>query len=42
MAEVVRQAIDRYLEREDDLDATYGAAPGFGATVPSRDEWDRG
>lgn len=42
MAEVVRRAIDAYLELGDDLDATFGAAPGLKATVPSRDEWDRG
>ena len=42
MAEVVRRAIDAYLATDDDLDATFGAAPGFGASVPSRDEWDRG
>ena len=42
MAEVIRRAIDAYLSADDDLDATFGAAPGFGATVPSRDEWDRG
>ena len=42
MAEVVRRAIDAYVERDDDLDATFGAARGLGVTVPSRDEWDRG
>ena len=42
MAEVVRRAIDAYLEPDDDLDATFGAARGLGATVPGRDEWDRG
>jgi hypothetical protein len=40
MAEVVRRALDAYLDVEDDLDATFGAAPDF--SVPSRDEWDRG
>lgn len=42
MAEVVRRAIDAYVEHEDDLDATFGATSGLRATVPSRDEWDRG
>jgi predicted DNA-binding protein len=42
MAEVVRRAIDSYLETDNDLDATFGAAPGLRETVPSRDEWNRG
>jgi predicted DNA-binding protein len=42
MAEVVRRAIDAYLDLDDDLDATFGAAPGIRATVPGRDEWARG
>jgi predicted DNA-binding protein len=42
MAEVVRRAIDAYLELDDDLDATFGAARGLAATVPHRDEWTRG
>jgi predicted DNA-binding protein len=42
MAEVIRLAIDSYLDSGDDLDATFGAAPGFGASVPDRDEWQRG
>ena len=44
MAEVIRRAIDGYLSDQPDpraaLAATFGAAPD--ATVPSRDEWDRG
>jgi hypothetical protein len=45
MAEIVRRALDSYLEDETPdpelaLAATFGAAPD--ATVPSRDEWDRG
>jgi predicted DNA-binding protein len=45
MAEVVRQALDAYLEVElpdpaPALEATFGAAPE--ASVPSRDEWQRG
>ena len=42
MAEVVRRAIDAYLEPGDDLDATFGVAPGLRSSVPDRDEWDRG
>lgn len=45
LAEVVRRALDDYFERrsadvEEVLSATFGAAPD--ASVPSRDEWDRG
>jgi len=44
LAEVVRRAVDRYLETElpdpeDALAVTFGADPD--ASVPSRDEWDR-
>jgi predicted DNA-binding protein len=42
MAEVVRRAIDAFLDADDDLDAAFGAAPGLRGLVPSRDEWDRG
>jgi len=42
MAEVVRRSIDAYLGLDDDLDATFGVASGIRATVPSRDDWDRG
>lgn len=42
MAELIRRAIDAYLEQDDDLDATFGAAPGLRARVPNRDEWERG
>jgi predicted DNA-binding protein len=45
MAEIIRRALDFYLEGEAPdpelaLATTFGAAPG--AAVPSRDEWDRG
>ena len=45
MAEIIRRALDMYLEGESPdpelaLVATFGAAPD--AAVPSRDEWDRG
>ena len=44
MAELVRRAVDDYLEDEPDvevaLSATFGAAPG--AQVPARDDWQRG
>ena len=41
MARLVREAIDAFLQGDDDLDATFGAAPGIESSVPSRDEWDR-
>jgi predicted DNA-binding protein len=45
MAEVVRRALDAYLEHEfpdprPALAATYGVDPTL--VPPSRDEWDRG
>ena len=45
LAEVVRRALDDYLERqsadvEAALSATFGAAPD--AATPNRDEWERG
>jgi hypothetical protein len=49
MAEIIRRALDSYLEDETPdpelalalaLAATFGAAPD--AAVPSRNEWDRG
>ncbi|MBS1846688.1 MAG: CopG family transcriptional regulator [Actinobacteria bacterium] len=44
MAEVIRRALDAYLDHEADpasaLAATFGAAPD--AEVPSRDSWRRG
>jgi predicted DNA-binding protein len=44
MAEIIRRAVDGYLNDQPDprkaLAATFGADPD--ASVPSRDEWDRG
>ena len=44
MAEVIRRALDAYLDTEREsavaLAATFGADPD--TAVPSRDEWDRG
>ena len=45
MAEIVRRALDAYLDEESPdprpaLAATFGADPY--AAAPSRDEWDRG
>jgi metal-responsive CopG/Arc/MetJ family transcriptional regulator len=45
MAEIVRRALDAYLEDESPdprpaLAATFGADPVL--VAPSRDEWDRG
>jgi predicted DNA-binding protein len=42
MAEVVRRAIDAYVDHDDDVEATFGAARGIRRAVPPRDEWDRG
>lgn len=43
LAEVVRRALDAYLDRERDvaaaLRATFGSDPNAGA--PSRDRWNR-
>jgi predicted DNA-binding protein len=41
VSELVREAIDALLAADDDLDATFGAAPGIRSKVPSRDEWER-
>lgn len=44
MAEVIRRALDGYLDEQAEPDealaATFGVAKDFG--VPSRDEWVRG
>jgi hypothetical protein len=44
MAEVIRRALDIYLQREGDpaaaLAASFGADPH--AAMPDRSEWDRG
>lgn len=40
MAEVVREAVDRYVSSEDDLDATFAAAPEIAASIPPRAEWE--
>ena len=44
MAELVREAVDEFLEVDSDpievLASTFGTAPD--AAVPSRDEWHRG
>lgn len=44
MAEIIRRAVDLYLDRYTDagpaLQATFGAIPD--AVAPSRDEWARG
>ncbi len=41
VSELVRDAIDVMLSADDDLDATFGSAPGIGSKVPSRSEWER-
>jgi predicted transcriptional regulator len=45
LAEVIRRALDAYLETQDvdsaaRLSATFGADPDV--SYPDRDEWDRG
>jgi len=45
LAELIREAVDQYLERagptlEEALEATAGTMPDL--EVPSRAEWDRG
>lgn len=44
MAEIIRRAVDGYLDTQADpsaaLAATFGSAPDL--QVPSRDEWARG
>lgn len=44
MAEIIRRALDGYLDEQADpktaLAATFGSVPNL--EVPSRDEWDRG
>ena len=44
MAEIIRRAVDLFLDRYPDpapaLDATFGAVPD--AVAPGRDEWERG
>lgn len=44
MAEVIRRAVDEYLDHDVDTDgallATFGSMPT--ATAPSRDVWSRG
>jgi predicted DNA-binding protein len=41
MAHIIREAIDSFLSEEDDIEATFGAAPDIAHRVPSRDEWER-
>lgn len=44
MAEVIRTALDRYLEEDADPSSSLAAAFGADTAIqmPSRDEWDRG
>jgi|HubBroStandDraft_1064217.scaffolds.fasta_scaffold994420_1 hypothetical protein len=41
MSELIRDAVDSLLAAEDDLEATFGAAPSIAVRVPSRAEWDQ-
>lgn len=44
MAEIIRRAVDGYLDEQTDpsaaLSATFGSVPEL--EVPARDEWGRG
>jgi predicted DNA-binding protein len=44
MAEIIRRAVDGYLDERGDptavLSVTFGSVPDL--EIPSRDEWDRG
>ena len=41
MSQLIREAVDSLLEGEDDLNLTFGSAPGIAGRVPLRSEWDR-
>jgi hypothetical protein len=41
MSQLIRDAVDSLLAGEDDLEMSFGAAPGVARRVPSRSEWDR-
>jgi hypothetical protein len=41
MSQLIRDAVDSFLATEDDVEMTFGSAPGVARRVPSRDEWDR-
>jgi hypothetical protein len=41
MSQLIREAIDAMLTEEDDLEATFGSAPGIARRVPPRSEWDQ-
>jgi hypothetical protein len=41
MSELIRDAVDTLRAAEDDLDATFGAAPSIATRAPSRAEWDQ-
>lgn len=41
MSQLIREAVDALLANEDDLETTFGAAPGIADRMPSRSEWDR-
>ncbi|HXW35487.1 MAG TPA: ribbon-helix-helix domain-containing protein [Acidimicrobiales bacterium] len=40
VSRIIREAVDVYLEEENDLDATFGTLPALGPGIPSRSEWD--
>lgn len=42
MSQLIRDAVDALLTSDDDVEATFGSAPGIGGRIPSRSEWSRG
>lgn len=40
MAELIREAIDDFLDQEDRLDSSFGAVPGIAERMPGREEWE--
>lgn len=40
MSQLIRDAVDDFLAGDDDIDATFGTAPGIAERVPPRAEWD--
>ena len=41
MSQLIRDAVDTLLAGEDDIEASFGAAPNLARRVPPRSEWDR-
>jgi hypothetical protein len=41
MSKLIRDAVDALLADDDDLETSFGSAPGLAERVPPRSEWDR-